>query len=462
MVGPIPVDDDLRYAWNGEISLAYQALGAGPPDLIYLQGYLSNVELNWEQPALARFLRELARFTRVVVTDRRGLGCSERFTPADTPPIETLLGDVSAVSDAARCERPVLFATGDCGSLACLYAATYPDRVSALVLYGTSATWKRTDETPWADTKEEHEAEARHIMATLGDGTWTRWHAPSVITGADGLAWAKRYERLSLTPGSVYWEAMRFAESDVRGVLSSIHVPTLVLHRSDDPEEPLAAGRQLASGIPRATWVELEGGDHFPWAGDQQSVLRPIQSFLAAVDADLADLDRVLATVLFTDIVDSTRTAAELGDAAWKELLERHNATVRAVLAAYRGREVNTTGDGFLAAFDGPVRGIRCAQELVRSLGRLGIEIRAGLHTGEVERAGDQLAGIAVHAAARVASLARPSEVLVSQTVKDLVVGSGIVFDDRGVHELRGVPGEWRLHAVLPTEGALGREEPPP
>jgi class 3 adenylate cyclase len=441
--------EDTRYAWNGEISLAYQAFGDGPPDLLYLQGYLSNVELNWEQPAFARFLRELARMGRVVVTDRRGLGCSERFTPADTPPIENLLGDVSAVGDAAGFERPALFATGDCGPLACLFAATCPERLSALVLYGTAATWKLTDETPWGESEERHEAEARRITAALGDGSWTRDHAPSVVTGEAGLAWAKRYERLSLTPGSVYWEAKRFAGTDVRGVLSSIHLPTLVLHQAGDPEEPVAAGRHLASHIPRATFVELDGHDHFPWAGDQASVLRALEKFLATTEASRAELDRVLATVLFTDIVDSTGKAAELGDAAWCELLERHNALFRAVLAAYQGREVNTTGDGFLASFDGPLRGIRCAEEVVRGLAGLGIEIRAGLHTGEVERVGDQLAGIAVHAAARVAGLAQPAEVLVSQTVKDLVVGSGLLFEDRGAHELRGVPGEWRLFSVL-------------
>jgi class 3 adenylate cyclase/pimeloyl-ACP methyl ester carboxylesterase len=448
--------EETRYAWNGEISLAYQSFGEGARDLIYHQGYLSNVELNWEQPAFARFLHELARLGRVVVSDRRGLGCSERFTPADTPPLESLLGDVTAVGDAAGCDRPVLFATGDCGPLACLYAATYPERLTALVLYGTAATWKLTDETPWGDSEEQHEAQARRITAALGDGTWTRDHAPSVVRGEAGLAWARRYERLSLTPGSVYWEAMRFAETDVRGVLSSIHLPTLVLHRADDPEEPPTAGRHLASHIPRASFVLLQGGDHFPWSGDQGSVLRALESFLTATAAEEAALDRLLATVLFTDIVDSTTKAGELGDARWSALLERHNATVRAALAAYRGREVNTTGDGFLAAFDGPLRGIRCAEEIVRATAGLGLEVRAGLHTGEVERAGDQLAGLAVHAAARVAGLAGASEVLVSQTVKDLVVGSGVRFEDRGAHELRGVPGEWRLYAVLPEgRGAL-------
>jgi class 3 adenylate cyclase len=453
---------ETRYAWNGDISLAYQVLDGGQPGIVYLQGYLSNVELNWEHPAFARFVRELARITRVVVTDRRGLGCSERFTPADTPPLEDLLDDISAVLDAAGCERSVLFATGDCGPLACLYAATYPGRVSALVLWGTGATFKRSEETPWAQSADEHEAEARAIRDHLGDGSWTQKHAPSSIMGDAGLAWAKRYERLSLTPGSVYWEGIRFAETDVRGVLSSIHVPALVLHRNDDPEEPIESGRFLASRLPHGRLEELEGQDHFPWAGDQESVLRAIEDFLATVRSDLEELDRLLATVLFTDIVDSTRKAAELGDARWRELLERHDSTVRGLLALYRGREINTTGDGFLAAFDGPLRGIRCAQAIVAATGRLGIEVRAGLHTGEVERAGDKLTGVAVHAGARVASIASASEILVSQTVKDLVVGARLHFEDRGVHELKGVPGLWRLYAVVPgpeptSSGATGR-----
>jgi class 3 adenylate cyclase len=441
---------ETRYAWNGDVSLAYQVLDGPEPGLLYLQGYLSNVELNWEHPPLARFLRELARIARVVVTDRRGLGCSERFTPADTPPLDDLLDDVSAVLDAAGCRRSVLFATGDCGPLACLFAATYPDRVSALVLWGTSATWKRSDETPWLHSPEEHEAQGREIRDRLGDGSWTREHAPSTVTGEAGLAWAKRYERLSLTPGSVYWEARRFAETDVRGVLSSLHVPTLVLHRGGDPEEPVESGRLLASGLPRAAFTELEGHDHFPWAGDQEAVLRAVERFLATVRSDAEELDRVLATVLFTDIVDSTRKAAELGDAGWAELLDRHDAAVRGLLALYRGREVDTAGDGFLAAFDGPLRAIRCAQAIVEATGPLGLEIRAGLHTGEVERDGDRLRGVALHAGARVASLAGASEVLVSQTVKDLVVGAGLRFEDRGARELKGVPGRWGLYAVLP------------
>ncbi|HET9213952.1 MAG TPA: adenylate/guanylate cyclase domain-containing protein [Gaiellaceae bacterium] len=451
------MEAEIEYAWNGETSLAYQVLEGPEPGLLYLQGYLSNVELNADHPPFARFLRELARINRVVVADRRGLGCSERFTPADTPALEDLLADVSAVLDAAGCNRCTLFATGECGPLACLFAATFPDRISALVLWATAATWKVSEETPWGHSSEEHEAAARVIRDHLGDGSWTRARAPSTITGEAGMAWARRYERLSLTPGSVYWEGVRFAETDVRGVLSSVHVPALVLHRKDDPEEPIESGRFLASRLPRATLEELEGGDHFPWAGDQRPVLLAVERFLAGVRSDLEELNRVLSTVLFTDIVDSTQKAAELGNARWRELLERHHSTVRGLLALYRGEEVNTTGDGFLATFDGPLRGILCAQAIVEAMHTLGIEVRAGLHTGDVERVGDQLAGVAVHAGARVAHLARPSEVLVSQTVKDLVVGSGLAFEDRGVHELKGVPGLWGVYALVPGVRAPAR-----
>lgn len=451
------MEAETRYAWNGEISLAYQVLEGPGPSLLYLQGYLSNVELNADHPPFAHFLRELAQRARVVVTDRRGLGCSERFTPADTPALEDLLGDVSAVLDAAGCERATVFATGDCGPLACLFAATYPDRVSALVLWGTAATWKRSDETPWVDSPEQHEAAAREIRDHLGDGSWTRTRAPSSITGEAGIAWARRYERLSLTPGSVYWEGVRFALTDVRGVLSSTHVPALVLHRRHDPEEPIESGRLLAARLPRASLEELEGGDHFPWAGDQQPVLRALERFLTTVRDDLAELDRVLATVLFTDIVDSTKQAASLGDSRWRELLERHDASVRGLLALYRGREVNTTGDGFVATFDGPLRAIRCARAIVEATPSLGIEVRAGLHTGEVVRTGDQVTGVAVHVGARVGNMAGASEVLVSQTVKDLVVGSGVHFEDRGTHELKGVPGVWGIYAVVGSDGAAVR-----
>jgi class 3 adenylate cyclase len=438
---------ETRYAWNGDASLAYQVAGDGEVDLVYLQGYLSNVELNWEQPDFAAFLRELARFSRSIVTDRRGLGCSERFTPADTPPIETLADDLLAVLDAVGSERPVLFATGDCGFIACLFAATYPERLLGLILYGASPTWRKSEETPWQRSDRELEDSLRSVCQDVS-GYWWRRANPSF--SEHQVEWAVRYTRVSLTPGGCFADGRRFAETDIRGILPSIHVPTLVLHRTRDPEEPVESARYLGSHIAAGIVVELPGIDHFPWIGDRWSVLHEVERFIGAIREEEAELERVLATVLFTDIVGSTKTAAELGDRAWLELVQRHHSTVRALLARYRGTEIDAAGDGFLAIFDGPARGVRCARAIVEAVKGLGLEIRAGLHTGEVETIDGRVGGIAVNIGARVGAMARPSEVLVSQTVKDLVAGSGLSLEDRGVHRLEGVPGEWRVFAVRP------------
>ncbi len=436
---------ETRYAWNGDNSLAYQVVGDGPVDLVYLQGYLSNVELNWEHPAFARFARELARFSRLIVTDRRGLGCSERFTPADIPPLEALVDDLLAVLDAAGSERAAVFASGDCGYIAMPFAATHPDRVAALILHGTWPTWRKSDDFPWGWTEEELEREAK--TACRQDGSWSRRANPSLTADQRGLGWCIKYERVSLAPGGCLADTWRFNRTDVRGVLPSIQVPTLVLYRAED-EEDAAPNHYLASSIRTATLVEIEGFDHFPWVAPQDGVIREVERLLASVQAEEADLDRVLATVLFTDIVGSTETVAELGDARWRELVQRHHATVRAVLARYRGREIDTAGDGFFASFDGPARAVRCASAAVDAVKPLGIEIRAGVHTGEVEKIGEKVGGIAVSIGARLGALAGASEVLVSHTVKDLVAGSGLEFEDRGEHALKGVPGTWRVFAA--------------
>jgi class 3 adenylate cyclase/pimeloyl-ACP methyl ester carboxylesterase len=441
---------EIRYAWNGEVALAYEIVGDGPVDLLYLQGSISNLEVGWENPSLARSLHRLSETARLIVTDRRGLGCSERFTPADTPPIETLMDDVLAVLEAAGAERPVLLATGDCCFFACPLAATYPDRLQALVLFNPAPTWRRTDETPWGRTEEQLEASFRWVQANLGNGSWTRRANPSLGTRKEQeLEWFGRYERLAQAPGALYAEARRFAETDVRGVLPSIQVPTLVLHRTDNSEEgPVEGGRYIASRIPGATFVELDGGDYWPWIGDQASVMQQIGRFLSTVRAEEADLDRVLATVLFTDIVGSTEKAVELGDRRWRELVAAHDSAVRALLSRYRGKEVDAAGDGFFATFDGPARAVRCAHAIVEAVKGLGLAVRVGLHTGEVEATGSVVRGIAVNIGARVGAQAGPSEVLVSQTVKDLVAGSGLAFEDRGRHELKGIPDEWQLFAL--------------
>jgi class 3 adenylate cyclase/pimeloyl-ACP methyl ester carboxylesterase len=422
-------------------------VGGGPHDLLYMQSSISNVEVNWENPHLASFLRELGGLGRLIVADRRGLGCSERFTPGDTPPIETLIDDVLAVLDEVGSERPVFVATGECGLFACPLAATHPERLAALILINATPAWRRSADAPWGRTEAMMEESFRWCQANWGTGAWVQRANPSVREEQE-LQWFGRYERLAQSPGALYAEAQRFAETDVSAVLPSIQVPTLVLHRSGNREERVEGGRYFAAHIPGASFVELDGHDHFPWIGNQAEVIREIRRFLATVRAEEADLERVLATVLFTDIVGSTEKAVELGDRRWRELVARHESAVRALLSRYRGREVDTAGDGFFATFDGPARAVRCAQAIADAAQPLGLQVRAGLHTGEVEATGSTVRGIAVNIGARIGAKAEASEVLVSQTVKDLVAGSGLTFEDRGLHELKGIPDQWHLFAV--------------
>ena len=324
-------------------------------------GFFSNVDLNWENRALSRFLRDLARLGRLVITDRRGLGCSERFTPAETPPIESLMDDLAVVLDAVGSDRAVIFASGDCGIIASLCAATYPERVTGLVLSGAAATWLRNDEMPWGWTEERMQKEAVWVRDHLGEGEWMRKAAPTVIADQRELAWAGRYERHSLAPGAAYAEILTYAHTDIRSILPTIQAPTLVLHRVGDPLEDIRSGRDLAARIRGARLIELEGSDHYMWAGDQDAVIRAIRNFVASVRREEADLDRVLATVLFTDLVSSTEKAAMLGDRTWAELVQQHHGIVRGLLARYKGIEIETAGDSFFATFDGPARAVRCA-----------------------------------------------------------------------------------------------------
>jgi pimeloyl-ACP methyl ester carboxylesterase len=452
------VDPQPGFAWNGESTIAYEVVGEGPIDLVYMPGYINNLEVIWENPLMARFLKRLSSFSRLIVMDRRGMGLSDRISPEDLPPLEDLTDDVDAVLDAVGSERAVIFGTSDCGAIGAMYAASHPERTAGLIIYASSPAgvdpgeWDTASAgVPWDE--EGWRTFLNDIRTRWGTLDYAEeqlsWIDPSLQGDRQMVAWWARFQRLSVSPTTLIAVATNYMQLDVRPILPTIGVPALVLARSGDLLEPVAAGRDFANRIPGAEFVELEGSDHHQWAGDQDAVLNEVERFVRSVRQEEAASDRVLATVLFTDIVDSTAQAAALGDERWREVRERHDRVVRGQLVRFRGREVKTMGDGFLATFDGPARGIRCARAIAAAVSSLGIEVRCGLHTGEVELDGSDVSGIAVAIGARVGAKAGPSEVLVSQTMKDLVVGSGLTFEDRGTETLKGVPGEWHLYAAV-------------
>jgi class 3 adenylate cyclase len=436
-----------RYAKSGEVNIAYQVTGKGPLDLIYVPGWVSNVEYAWEEPSYARFLRELASFSRLILFDKRGTGLSDRVPANELPTLEQRMDDLRAVLDAAGSERAAIFSISEGAGLSILFAATYPQRTSGLALFGGFAKRLWSPDYPWAPTPERRAAWIDGIARGWGGVTDLEIVAPSRANDANFARWWSAFLRQSASPGAAVALAQMNTQIDVRSLLGTVHVPTLVMHRTGDLDANVAEGRYIANHIPDAKFVELPGTDHLVFAGDFGAVVDELQEFLTGVRRP-AESDRVLATVLLTDIAHSTQIAAGLGDLKWRDVLERHNALVRGDLARFRGNEIKTTGDGFLATFDGPARAIQCALSLRASLRQVGIEIRAGLHTGECEILGSDIGGIAVHIAARVLSEAQPGDVLVSSTVRDLVSGSGIGFTSRGRRELRGVPGEWELLAV--------------
>ena len=434
-----------RYAKSGELHIAYIVEGSGPIDMVWVPPWVSQVEYLWSERSMAGFLRRLTRFARVITFDRRGSGLSDPFFGA--PTLEEQMDDVHAVMDAAGSRRATLVGTLEGGPMAALFAATYPERTEALILYATfaRATWAPDYEWAWpAKEREEHMAEQ---VAHWGEGRVVRGVAKSELNDPEFLEWSARLERLAASPGTIKRILDLIGEFDVRDVLPSIRVPTLVMHRRDDDFIKIEHSRYIAAHIPGAHFVELEGRDNVFSVGNSEAILGEIEEFLTG-DRHAHEPDRMLATVMFTDIVDSTRRAAEMGDTGWRFPLERHDALFRRALGRHRGREVKRTGDGFMATFDGPARAIRYAASVAEAMGSLGLEVRAGLHTGELEVMDSDIGGLAVHIAARVMDRAEPCEVLVSSTVKDLVAGSGIDFQDRGAHELRGVPGQWRLYAV--------------
>jgi class 3 adenylate cyclase len=420
--------------------------GEGDLDLVLVPGFVTHVELIWEAEPSARFLEGLGSFARVINFDRRGSGLSDPVP--DAPTLEERMDDVRAVMEAAGSERAVLMGISEGVPMSILFAATYPERVDALVCYGGMARSTEAEDYPFAPPVEALvESGTDLILPYWGQGAVIEVSAPSLADNPDARAYMARLERASASPGMLAGLAAMFVEIDVREVVPTVQVPTLVLHRRHDRLVNVRHSRWLAEHLPNARLVEMPGGDHLPGGEGAAELLEEVREFLTGTRAE-PEPDRVLATVLFTDIVDSTGMAAQLGDSGWRELLESHRRGVRDALGRFGGLEVKTLGDGFLVSFDGPARGIRCAQAIVDSSERLGIRVRAGLHTGECEVMGDDLGGIAVHIAARVSALAEPSEVLVSRTVKDLVAGSGIEFAERGCHELKGVPDSWDLHAA--------------
>ncbi|HEY3021008.1 MAG TPA: adenylate/guanylate cyclase domain-containing protein [Solirubrobacteraceae bacterium] len=426
--------------------IAYQEFGSGDLDLVLVNGFVSHVELMWESERTASALEALASFARVLAFDRRGTGLSDPVARA--PTLEERMDDVRAVMDAVGSERAALLGLSEGASMSILFAATYPERTQALVCWGGLARSTAAPDYPWATAAEDLIASGRELIAPhWGEGAMIEISSPSLADDPAARRWFARLERASASPGMLGEMVRTFLDIDVRDVVASVHVPALVLHRRHDRLVNVRHSRWLAEHLPNARLVELPGDDHSIWTGDTAAALSEIQEFLTGTRA-APEPDRVLSTVLFTDIVESTKTAATLGDRRWREVLERHADATSRALARFGGREIKSMGDGIMATFDGPARGIRCAQAMVDAAGELGLRIRAGLHTGECEVIGDDIGGIAVHIAARVSALAGPDEILVSRTVRDLVAGSGIGFEDRGRRELRGVPDEWDLLAV--------------
>jgi class 3 adenylate cyclase/pimeloyl-ACP methyl ester carboxylesterase len=433
-----------QYARSGDLSIAYQVVGEGPIDVVHIPGILSHVDFAWENPNYRRFMQRLAGFARVLVYDKRGSGLSDPV--AEPPSVEERVDDTRAVMDAEGVERAAVFGCSEGASLAAFFAAAYPERVSHAILYGGFARiTPDPPDYPWGWDREFVLEALDGISESWGEGVMLISLAPSMLNTPEQEWWG-RFERASMSPRAIQTLMRANLELDLREVLPLVRVPTLVVHRAGDAN-PIEGARYIAERIPDARLVELDGDDHWPWIENPDQVCDHVEEFVTGARR-APDPDRVLATVLFTDIVASTERAAEIGDRRWRELLDAHEGVAREQLAAHNGRLVNTTGDGFLATFDGPARGIRCARAVSEGMREVGLEIRAGLHTGECELRNGDVGGIAVHIGSRVMSSARPGEILVSSTVKDLTVGTDIEFTDRGVHELKGVPGEWRLYAA--------------
>lgn len=440
---------DTHYAKNDGVHIAYQVWGEGDVDLVLVPGFVSHVEMIWELPAAARFLERLGSFARVASFDRRGTGLSDPVTEAGAPNLETRMSDLRAVMDAVGLERAAITGQSEGAPMSILFAATYPERATALVVVGGMARSTWTEDHPWLPTADDYtEAGMELVLPFWGTGVGAEVSNPSHADHPDTVRFYARLERASISPGMLASAAVMFYDTDVRHVLPTIQVPTLVVHRRGDRLVNRRSGEYLAEHIPGARYIEMPGIDHAPWYEGSDDILGHIEEFVTG-KRSAVEPRRRLATVFFSDIVGSTERAAEVGDEAWRDLLDRHHRAVRGELARFDGTAVKTLGDGFLATFDGPAAAIRCAQAVRQAAAAIGLTLRIGLHCGEIEIIDDDVGGLAVHIAARVSALAGGGEVVVSRTVKDLVAGSGIVFESRGVHTLRGVPDEWELFAVI-------------
>jgi class 3 adenylate cyclase len=444
---------ETTYAKSGDVHIAYQVVGNGPFDLVLTPGWVSHLQFGWEWPSFTHLLERLAAFSRLICFDKRGTGLSDRVPDHALPTLEERMDDVRAVMDAVGSERAALFGMSEGSSMCALFAATYPERTRALVMYGAYARRLRTPDHPWGPTREERLKFLDLVEREWGGPALASHFVPSQADDPRFARWYNAYQQAAASPGAAMALVRMNMEIDIREILATIRVPTLVLHRTGDRSNPVAGARYIASQIPGAKYFEVPGEDHAlwvgEWVGEADELIDVAEEFLTGVRPG-PKVDRQLATVLFTDIVGSTEHAARLGDRHWRELLDDHDRLVRRQIERARGRLIKHTGDGVLATFDGPARAVRCAGAIRDEVRELGMEVRAGLHTGECDLVGDDVGGIAVHIGQRVSALAEPNEVLVSSTVKDLVAGSGLRFEDRDTHSLKGIPGEWRLFRALP------------
>ncbi|MGH2785142.1 MAG: alpha/beta fold hydrolase [Actinomycetota bacterium] len=439
------IQPETEYAKIGDAHIGYQVLGSGP-DVVYCTGLTSHIDLRWDFPPMARYLERLASFSRLIAFDRRGFGISDPV-PNGILTWEEWADDIRAVMDAAGSERAVIIGENDAGPTALMFAATFPERVSGLVIVSSGAKYRASEDFPGGVDPEQGEFLAQAIAGGWGREMLVRFAISSLAADERWVRWMAKYLRSCMTPHGADVQFRYLLELDVREQAAAIHVPTLILQRANNPFVPTAIGKDLAERIEGSRYIEVPGSDVWSSTENPELFLGPIEEFVTGAKPAV-EVDRVLATVMFTDIVGSTTTAADLGDRRWKELLDRHDEITRIAVERFGGRVVKTTGDGALATFDSPGRAIRCSSELGTILRGVGIDVRTGLHTGEVERRGEDVGGIAVHIGARVMGEAGPGEVLCSRTVKDLVVGSGLAFEDRGVRALKGVPDEWQLYLV--------------